>query len=93
MVVDDLSFLEICAKQSCSGKIHVRLARRYLKEHEWGKAALALEQALRKGQLEDRVSVMLLLADVHLKLDHKHLAREYYQKATQILTDPRSLPP
>lgn len=87
-MTDNLFLLEECAKRACNGNIHVRLAKSYWQKHEWGKAVIALEQALPKGSLEEPVNAFQLLADVHLKLDHRHLAQRYYKKATDCLYAP-----
>lgn len=57
----------LCRKSSC-GDLEVNLARHHLACHEWGRARLALERGLAKGQLSEPEQAQMLLQEVRDRL-------------------------
>ena len=57
----------LCRKSTC-GDLEVNLARRHLACHEWGRARLALERGLAKGQLSEPEQAQMLLQEVRDRL-------------------------
>ncbi len=53
----------LCRKSTC-GDLEVNLARHHLACHEWGRARLALERGLAKGQLSEPEQAQMLLQEV-----------------------------
>ncbi len=56
------------ARKADSGDLSANLARQHLRNHEWGLAKIAVEDALARGRLSDPDKVHSLLAEIDDRL-------------------------
>ena len=60
--------IEMVSKRLVSGDVSVTLARRYLRNSEWGMARKVLEEAISKGNISDLQAARGLMSDINQRL-------------------------
>jgi uncharacterized protein HemY len=75
--------LATAAELSQDGKLLVRLGQVHLQREEWGKAAVRLQEALRKGGLEDQGAAQLLLGIAYYEDAQIGAARSAFGRARE----------
>jgi Tfp pilus assembly protein PilF len=60
--------IDLLAKKTASGNLHINLALQYLRKHEWGLARKALEEGMSKGQLAEPEQADKLFREIHERL-------------------------
>ena len=75
--------LEEAAEAAEDGDLYHRLAQVHIEIENWGDARGALESALKKGELRDEGSVLLLLGIANFNDDRLDSARKAFERAAQ----------
>jgi hypothetical protein len=60
--------IDLLANKTQSGELFVNLAIVHFRNHEWGQAKMAVDQALHKGGLSDHRRVLALLEEINDRL-------------------------
>lgn len=63
------------------GNIEIALGEQYIKQDEWGRAAIYFEKGIKKGKLSNPAKAYQLLGNTYFKMGNVARAEENYQKA------------
>jgi len=60
--------IDLLSKKTASGALYLNIAMRHLRNHEWGLARKAVEDAIAKGGLSAPVQARTLLSEIQDRL-------------------------
>jgi len=69
------------ADLDAKGNIWIRVAQIHLEQENWGKASVALGNAIKKGKLTDTGNAHLLLGIAHFRTNKHKAARKSFEQA------------
>lgn len=60
--------IDLLSGKASSGDLYLNMAMRYLEQHEWGQAMIAIERAVAKGRLSEPGRFDTVLHDIRDRL-------------------------